>query len=90
MCSYLSYSLLSNFLLDSLVELTCESDTRAVDFSQDISVLSLLVLVQNEVSSPNQRHLLFFESFFDECEFVQEEAHQCLPLFGRVISVLGS
>ena len=83
-------SFLCDFFLDSHIELTGESDAGAVDFSQNVLVLLLVVPVKDEVGGPDEGHFLFVEGALDSGQLCQEEIDQGLPLFGAVVGVLGS
>lgn len=60
----LSNSLSSDSLLNSHIQLTGKSDTRAVDLSQNVDIVFVVVPVQNEIGSPDQWGLFFLQSLF--------------------------
>lgn len=73
--SHLSNNFFSNLFLNTHVQLTCKSDTRAVDFSQDKFVFSILVCVKNKVCGPNQGYFFLIQSFLNHWKGIQEEVN---------------
>lgn len=58
-----------NCFLDTHIKLTGESDTWAVDFSQNVDIFFVLIPVEDEIGSPDEGNFFFLESIFDHGEF---------------------
>lgn len=61
----LSDGFLGDCFLDAHVHLTGETNTRAVDLSQDVDVLFVCIPVEDEIGSPDQRHFLLLQGVLD-------------------------